>query len=100
MAIKIEAEALSAQISTLSSTSEQHVKTVSLQFTNNKTTFIESFQTEINQLQKAMEGMQSTVKKLSNNASSCKDAVVKLDLQLNTEIANSMSGIGVLTRED
>lgn len=100
MPIKIEAETLSAQISTLSSTSEQHVKTVSLQFSNNKTAFVESFQTEIKQLQAAMEEMQSTVKKLSNNAASCKDAVVKLDLQLKTEIGNTMCEEGVLIRED
>lgn len=100
MAIKIETEVLSAQISTLDSTCEQHVKTVSLQFSNNTVSFIELFQAEVQHLQVAMEGIQSTVKKLSHNVTSCKDAVVTLDLQLNTEVANTMSDVGVLTSED
>lgn len=100
MAIKIEEELLSSQILTLSGTCDQQVKTVSLQFSNNNTSFIEIFQAEIQNLQVSMEGMQSTLVKLSSNATSCKEAVVKLDLQLNAEIANIMREVGGATRED
>lgn len=100
MAIKVEAEVLSAQISTLNAQFEQQVTPLTLQFSNNKIPFTALLESEMKQLQIGMEGIDSVVKKLATNASDCKEAVIKMDLQLNHEIASAADEIGVISRED